>query len=277
MERSGYRIGTIVQRDQAYASVIHRHIGESYPMHWHDYYEIEVVTEGTGQYYLNNESITVSPGFASLLNFMDYHAMTATTPMEVLLLQITPTLFPDELKDTLLRENNPFCTKLDEDNLKIIRDLVYAACHARQKAEPNHRLLAYSAVLYVLTVMSNQEAVALKKQAPSLTNRALGYINKHFSEDISLTDVAENCSVTPNHLGAQLSQTIGMSFSEYLTRLRLQNACYLLSKTKASVKSIAQESGFRSATYFSQVFKKGFGCTPREYREKEMSQQNETR
>ncbi len=96
---------------------------------------------------------------------------------------------------------------------------------------------------------------------------ALEYIEAHYTEeDFSLNKVAEQVHVSPNYLSAIFSSEMETTFVEYVTRKRLEKAKQLLRQTDWTAQEIAGEAGYKEAHYFSFVFKKTVGCTPKEYR-----------
>ncbi len=100
-----------------------------------------------------------------------------------------------------------------------------------------------------------------------LIQAALEYIDEHFSEEqLSLNSVASVMNVSANYLSAQFSQTVKMTFVEYVTSKRMEKARGLLKTTKLHTAEIAAATGFRDPHYFSFVFKKTEGKSPREYR-----------
>ncbi len=85
-------------------------------------------------------------------------------------------------------------------------------------------------------------------------------------ESISLNEVAGAVEVSANYFSTVFSQEMKMTFTEYITQKRMEQAKQLLRQTEKHTGEIASEVGFRDPHYFSFVFKKTQGCTPREYR-----------
>ena len=97
--------------------------------------------------------------------------------------------------------------------------------------------------------------------------KAREYIDLNFSSaDISLYSTAAHVSISPNHLSTVFAQETGENFIEYLTRVRIDKAKQLLSDTSMKNADIAYETGFSDPHYFSYIFKKNTGLSPREYR-----------
>jgi len=99
-----------------------------------------------------------------------------------------------------------------------------------------------------------------------MVQNMLNYTNSHYSEDISIQNLADLCSINPNYASQLFSQEVGETFSTYLTNLRIDQSIYLLSHTDLSVSVIASQVGYRDYFYFAKVFKKITGVTPTAYR-----------
>lgn len=126
---------------------------------------------------------------------------------------------------------------------------------------------AVSYIRHVLvTAIRLRDAVSQKKYAKLLED-AERYIRQNFqNEEISLNTVAASVNISPNHFSTIFSQETGRTFVEYLTFVRMEKAKELLRNTNRKTSDIAYEVGYRDAHYFSYIFKKTQGCTPREYR-----------
>ena len=97
--------------------------------------------------------------------------------------------------------------------------------------------------------------------------QAVRYIDEHYqSEDISLNRVAKEVNISPNYLSAVFSQEMGTTFVEYLTAKRMEKARELLRTSDLRSGEIAVAVGYKDSHYFSFLFKKTQGCTPRDYR-----------
>ena len=119
-------------------------------------------------------------------------------------------------------------------------------------------------VLHAAVSLRDEET---QRQGGKLLENALEYIDRHYTdEDMSLNTLARAINVSTNYLSAIFSQKMGISFVEYLTQKRMTRAKQLLKQSRKRTGDIAAEVGYRDPHYFSFVFKKTQGCTPREYR-----------
>lgn len=93
------------------------------------------------------------------------------------------------------------------------------------------------------------------------------YIDAHYSDpDISLHTVAKEVGFSPSHFSAIFSQETGETFIEYLTKRRVEAAKTMLQDKKNKLHEIAPAIGYNDPHYFSYVFKKNTGMSPKEFR-----------
>ncbi|MBO2517034.1 MAG: hypothetical protein CW338_07145 [Clostridiales bacterium] len=103
-------------------------------------------------------------------------------------------------------------------------------------------------------------------------SRAEEYVKQNFcNPNITLISVAEHIHMSPAHFSTVFSQTVGKPFIAYLTSLRIEKAKELLASGDMKLSDIAMEIGYNEPNYFSHVFRKAEGMTPKEYRNRMMS------
>ena len=117
-----------------------------------------------------------------------------------------------------------------------------------------------------------ERALALRdeesvNQGKRILKKGLEYIEENYSDDaFSLNNVAGAIGVSGNYFSSVFSQEMQMTLIEYVTKKRMEKARKLLRQTEKHSGEIAAEVGYKDPHYFSFVFKKTVGCTPREYR-----------
>ncbi len=100
----------------------------------------------------------------------------------------------------------------------------------------------------------------------NVISEAKRYIEKNFSKDISLDDVANSVDVSPYYFTRMFKEETGETFIEYLTKTRIDHAKELIRDPCMPIGEIGQAVGYLDPNYFSRIFKKTVGVTPREYR-----------
>ena len=98
------------------------------------------------------------------------------------------------------------------------------------------------------------------------------FINENYCEAITLQSISRRFSISPSYLCQVFQREIGMTFTKYVTRLRIAQAGKLLARTTMPIATISEETGFSEYYYFARVFKKTMGLTPSEYRERKMNE-----
>lgn len=101
---------------------------------------------------------------------------------------------------------------------------------------------------------------------PSIIKRMVKEIQASYTENITLTGLAEKYGISVGHLSNLLKEELGFSFSEYLTAKRIQKAKELLANESLSIDRIAEAVGYNDYFYFTKVFKKSVGISPSKYR-----------
>lgn len=97
----------------------------------------------------------------------------------------------------------------------------------------------------------------------------LDYLKDRYTEDISIQDLADLTSVTPNYASQLFKEETGCTFSSYLTSLRIHRAALLLWTTDMPIFLVASQVGYKDYFYFAKVFKRITGYTPTTYRSTE--------
>lgn len=96
--------------------------------------------------------------------------------------------------------------------------------------------------------------------------KAVKYINENYSKRLSLTDVSERMHMSPYHFSHGFKKFTGMSFIEYLTRIRIREAKKLLLTTDLNISAVSKRVGYDDPNYFGRVFKKIEGIPPSEFK-----------
>lgn len=113
-------------------------------------------------------------------------------------------------------------------------------------------------------------ALATRPQASSQALRLEAvrkYIDQNFNLDLKLAAVAKDHGFSTSVFGRGFKKTVGMGFSAYVRKVRLESAKKLLVSTKLPIAQVSQECGFNNLQYFFDVFKRSTGRTPQEFRE----------
>lgn len=100
----------------------------------------------------------------------------------------------------------------------------------------------------------------------NMVSGIVGYIEENYNKDISLSDLAEHCSVSQGHINRLLRENIGISFKEYLDTYRVKKAQELFQTTNLTVNEVSVQVGYNYTKSFISAFKKYAFMTPGEYK-----------
>ncbi len=116
------------------------------------------------------------------------------------------------------------------------------------------------------TLLGHVEAPQVESTAGNPLQRAQAYIEANLAEDLKLPDVAKRAGVSTSQLQRIFRNALGMTYSTYLTTMRMQKAKELLAGTDRPITDIAFIVGYNDSTYFSTAFRKHEGISPSQYR-----------
>ncbi len=107
----------------------------------------------------------------------------------------------------------------------------------------------------------------LSQPTSLLVKKAISYLHQHYHEELlSRAHIADAVGISQQHLDRIFGQEVGLSVNDYLNRLRIQRAQEYLTNTTDNITLIAMRVGFNDAAYFSRVFRKLVGQSPRDFR-----------
>lgn len=93
------------------------------------------------------------------------------------------------------------------------------------------------------------------------------YIHDFYMKPIYIRDLAESIHISSSYLSTKFKKEVGISFTEYLVKFRINKACEILLNKSIPIKTIANMVSYDDYSQFSKIFKKYTGKTPKEYRE----------
>lgn len=147
--------------------------------------------------------------------------------------------------DSILRLNNHFLKNLQQITT------MDTLCHKLQEI-----VETFSESMFNYNPSKNHDVI----------KKALLYISERFNTQLSLEDTAAHVHLHPSYFSTLFKQVTGSSFKEYLNMVRIEESKRLLSNTDFSIIDIAVAVGFEDQSYFSKVFKKYTGLTPKQFR-----------
>ena len=131
----------------------------------------------------------------------------------------------------------------------------------------------YDAVLRLLEIFAGHPSIAAEQIAtqqlhaePLLVSRAREIIEQRSGEALPLTEIARSVHASTFHFCKTFKRAAGMTFTQYLSMVRIAKAKKLLSNPQARISEVAFEAGFASITHFNRMFRRVTGQSPTDFR-----------
>lgn len=241
-------------------------------VHWHSHFLLHLITDGCGVQEINNVSHKVQKGTVILLSPTDFHRNVVQKDEQISFcaVRICAELFYQSVKELCPLHALPLVTHLSDRQFEIAKTL-FALLLEEQGRRARLGYERFSGALIeqlIILVLRNSDKVP--PTAPSKMRKALLYVHCNFKNDVKATAVAQHVGYSPNYFSAEFKRETGIEFRKYLQRLRLDFAMKLLKLSTLSVTEVCFECGFHSLPYFSQAFKKKFGVSPDQIKEKHL-------
>ena len=163
----------------------------------------------------------------------------------------------------------PDGTNTAKEKLIELFDLQYNVSPSTQLSQMKAAMELLCALEPVISNETGSDAV------PSTMNQRVAqmikYLETHFREPVQLADLARAFSASRQYISTIFHRELGVPFSEYLLKLRLDEAVRLLLTTDQTITEIAEQSGFPNLKSLNQSFRAKYGASPKEYRQSKAS------
>jgi len=240
--------------------------------HTHNHTELFYIVGGKGQFLIEDQAFPVDANNLVIINPNVLHTEDSLNaqPLEYIVLGIEGI----ELATTDI-SNGRFCILDHFESVEISGCLRNILREMEQKNTGYEDVCqAYMEILVIRLMRATSIAVPAEPQTIT-TNRQCAairrYIDLHFKEALTLEQLAEEGHMNKYYLSHAFKREYGISPINYMISKRIEESKYLLAETDLAMSQIAQLLGFSSLSYFSQVFHRTQGITPKEYRNNQRS------
>lgn len=277
-------------------------IDVDFPAHWHP--EIEIIQPIVGGYKINcgsrtyildegdiimicpavlHEIFTTTPGGTRIYMQADFSKSVVLKEIESAFHDMTPAL---HIRKALCP---PDIYKTLSNYIHDIQKIYFGSASMGELSEGQEvdRIMSFTAlgpydeveiysILMRFIALAGKHIVLFQQTVPAIhtTNHrseislssVCAYIGEHFTEEISLDDIASYAGFSKYHFARIFNEYTGETFYQYLQQKRISFAQPLLSNPSLSITDVAYQAGFASSTAFTRAFKKSTGYTPSQFR-----------
>lgn len=252
--------------------------------HSHRYFELVYVTEGEASHHIENVNVSkIKEGNYFFINPSDRHKYQMTKSPHIGIVNvlfrpdfIVPSMkdcsdFSDIINNYILRSGKinyaeipTHCIFKDADGSvkKLVTDIL-----SEYNAESPGYLELIRCNLVEIIIRTMRTIIDSKINiADDIISRVISYAEENFSLGAELSEISNQLGLTPQYLSSKFSKVCGMTFTDYLKKLRINHACKLLISTSAKINVIASNVGYNDIKTFNKTFKELTGTNPRNFR-----------
>ena len=239
---------------------------------WDMYSSLHFVLYGSGVLYANGKKIMLTKGDAFMLfagNEYEYYPVSHD-PWSYIWVDFRSNNAEAMFAPCGLTPEKPF---LHISELPAYIDLLKDLYEAYDAGDVQQLRCSAYFLLILGELVKRTERTRLYKGESSVKHRhvrdIVTYMNNNYRLQLTVQDIATNNHISVGRMMALFSELVGMPPLAYLNRFRISAACEMLKKTRAPIGDIANAVGVEDRLYFSRLFKKYKGVSPREYRASE--------
>lgn len=230
--------------------------------HYHPDYEVYYLTDGCCRYFIGNKTYRLNTGDLVVIPPGVIHKVIYETETHSrFLFNCTADYVPDSVVNRI--DNITYFSPTADTSRQV--SAIYrrlADVVSQHDCFRDDSIRCY--VMQLLLLMAKTAANAVTKPvSSSFIEKAIGYIHENYMYRLTLSDTAEHCAVSSEHLSRVFKRETGFGFNEYLNLYRLKKAEALLKSGQTkNISQVALLCGFNDSNYFSASYKKAYGIAP---------------
>ncbi len=248
--------------------------------HYHEYIEMLYFLEGEGYVYINETKNPFSAGTFIIVNSKKAHTLSFTAPSKYFCVKFLPQVLYESdqpfvdmkyVMPFISEEKNQHIFSREEIENTAIKALLTEMMDEWDAMDVGYDLVIRANILKIFTVIfrlwqkSGGEDV-LQNFSPDI-KKAILYTMEHY-QTVTEKEVADLCGLSYHYFSHLFRRSVGRSFSDYLTAVRISEAEKMLLSSEKSITDIAAEAGFSTTSYFISRFRAEKGITPAKYRKR---------
>ncbi len=237
-------------------------------LHWHDFFEIEMVTGGTALHHQNNETKEIRPGSLCFLTPTEIHQVEPLESYKSINITFNDSWIPSDFL-TLIMYKEQSVLYLSPDSFEFLKAVSKKMLEEFNQENP-HRLIylknLINCILSEITRYLPPKNELSSKKELDVIRQALTYLYCNFRNSPSLHDVAKIAGLSDNYFSEVFHKATKQTYNRFLNDLKLQYAYNLVLHSDKSITDICFLSGFNSMTHFQREFKAKYRCSPSEKR-----------
>lgn len=250
----------------------------SHEPHKHSFYQATYVLNGKGTYIEGKRKGEIKNGSLILTPPDTNHKVVTTKGLDILLVNFKLETSSDEYIQKLfnsVKKNELYLLQDRERSAAILLWVSILKLAAQDNTVYFNNSIDNIAITLFWSMLKDFEKEILSRDrkqvvtsSSTLIYKAKLYIIEHLADALTLKDIANHLHLSDRHVSRLFNQELGQPFTTFLRKQRIRKAGILLSDSTMPIKEIAQQTGFASVHYFTNVFSKEMDMPPGRFREK---------
>jgi len=228
--------------------------------HWHEFYEIELILEGSGVYNIDGIDYEIKKGALFAMSPSSFHFIDFKKDTKLINVMFTLDGCEWDFLCNIFKDSPHVTLNLSDNDIYFVETITKEMLSTENKKHQNALL---NSILGKIQNLNSNSALSF---SDNQMQQAVLYIQNNFRENITLNKVAKIANYSPNYFGNKFKLYTGVTFKQYILDLRFLLAEKLLKHSDMSVVEISAECGFNDFSNFMVYFKNKHKMTPGEFR-----------
>jgi len=257
-----------------------------FPMHSHGFDELVIILKGTARHIIDDQIFPVKSGDVFVISpnhmhqYQDMHGLALANilfdpgplAMEQWDIRALPGFHALFSLEPAFRAQHNFRSRLQlaERQLNHANEIIHDLTRETEGRNPGYRVMAIGLFMQLAVYLSRCYSEEPSDESLDLLRigDAIAHIETHYTEKISLDELAKKSHLSKRHFLRIFHDCIGRSPIDHLMHVRIQKAAELLKHTDRTITDIAFDCGFSDSNYFTRCFRKVMEQTPSQHRER---------
>lgn len=238
-------------------------------IHSHDEHELYYMLKGKTKFFIGDNIYEIKSGDFAFVQNGILHKTDGEDCLnrERIIVSFDDSIFDERTLPIVNEIKNQKVFHIPENKLVALEDLLYKIENEFREDKKYHSVLfnTYVIELLVLLLRYRYDNPTKSDEYDVIIHSVADFIKENYSNNISLETLSRKFSMSKSHISRKFKSYTGIGINEYITYVRISEAQRMLRESNLSVTKISQQCGFNDSNYFSNVFKKLKGVTPKSY------------
>ena len=270
-----------MRKDMSQKLVMMRYQQNDFQEHDHHFFELVYVTSGTAEHTLNGSRSILKPNDFFFIDLGSYHSFEHAKNLELINCLFLPEFIDETLQgcdslDALLHSSmirysrltvgQTWADRIFHDESGKIGTLLSEMVDEYENKQFGSNEIFRCHLKEILIFTLRMLVQPAKAYSDSIINEVISFVNKHYHKPLTLQTFCNQKHYNLSYISRRFKQETGMTFREYVQKIRIEKACELLVGSDMTVSEIARAVGYDDIQFFHSVFKRLLHMTPKEYK-----------